>query len=99
MKFKGVRFKIAIISSNPSKSKHLETATVKIDGISLDLVGLSAAKGEIESEGKKEGGRRGREGGRRGREKEEEGGREGGQILDKGRECVTCLSEYIMITP
>ena len=70
MKFKGVRFKIAIISSNPSKSKHLETATVKIDGISLDLVGLSAAKGEIESEGQKEGGRRGRE-------KEEERGGEG----------------------
>ena len=42
---KGVRFKIGVIASNPSKSKHVETATIKIDGISLDLVSLNAAQG------------------------------------------------------
>ena len=41
----GIRLKIGVIASNPSKSKHVETANVKIDGISLDLVSLSAAQG------------------------------------------------------
>mmetsp|Transcript_15763 Transcript_15763/g.34111 ORF Transcript_15763/g.34111 Transcript_15763/m.34111 type:complete len:1183 (+) Transcript_15763:218-3766(+) len=36
------RHKIGVISANPSQSKHLETATMKIHGIEVDFVNLRA---------------------------------------------------------
>jgi len=34
--------KLAVIERNPEQSKHLETATMKVHGVSIDFVGLRA---------------------------------------------------------
>lgn len=34
--------KLAVIERNPEQSKHLETATMKVEGVSVDFVGLRA---------------------------------------------------------
>jgi hypothetical protein len=43
LKDKGVETsKLAVIERNPEQSKHLETATMKVEGVSVDFVGLRA---------------------------------------------------------